>query len=506
MSDSKWVKGLQSRLLELPEGLLVAALYAAACWSAWHVSLDQFFLPAGIRVAALLVCRREMWPYLLLGEYVYLGCLRVPMIAKHGLDWVLISSSYQFPFAALVVHLHRRAISSHRDTWLITVAAAISVSIGVGNLALVHMLSDAPPAGGFMTVASRVVLGHYMAILTTAPLALLWMKRRGIDWAAWRGATTTYAGLSLLACGAVSVVLPETSDSAKVILQLLMAIPVVVLTCIHGWWGAAVGLPLMSILVRINTPVTGLPESFDLESFKVQLLTALAGTTLLVLGSRITHYYRQYLFQAKAQRQAIANTRASHCTGERELRNRVADLRRIGDGLDAALSETIDWLRVRGQHDVATSVLNVATVHSRKFREQANMVYPTTMEHVGLYLALQVGGIGDAWEETDRLVQPYLLGDPCRLSLDLQLTTYRAMIEAVSLLLEHEPGQLKIRGKCGSYQSSKGILVTVGTLDTRHRLSRSTATMAVGRLSGRTQAYGGTVECHRNRIRMFFKE
>ncbi|WP_313459727.1 hypothetical protein [Stenotrophomonas sp.] len=63
MSDSKWAKGLQSRLLELPEGLLVAVLYAAACWASRQVSLDQFFLPAGIRVAALLVCRREMWPY-----------------------------------------------------------------------------------------------------------------------------------------------------------------------------------------------------------------------------------------------------------------------------------------------------------------------------------------------------------------------------------------------------------------------------------------------------------
>ncbi len=34
MSDSKLVRGFQARLLELPEGLLVAVLYAAACWAA----------------------------------------------------------------------------------------------------------------------------------------------------------------------------------------------------------------------------------------------------------------------------------------------------------------------------------------------------------------------------------------------------------------------------------------------------------------------------------------
>lgn len=155
---------------------------------------------------------------------------------------------------------------------------------------------------------------------------------------------------------------------------------------------------------------------------------------------------------------------------------------------------------------MASCLLDAATVHSRKFREQANMVYPTTMEHVGLYLALQTIGIGDAWDQDDRLLQPHLVGDPCCLSLDLQLTTYRALMEAVSLLLEMERGPLKIRAKCGRFQTVRGIVVTVGMADSRHHLARSTATMAVGRLSGRTQAFGGTVQCRRNRIRMFFAE
>lgn len=506
MSESKLIRGLQLRVLDFPEGLLVAVLYAAACWAARQVSLDQFFLPAGIRVAALLVCRREMWPYLLLGEYAYFAYLRMPMVDRYGLEWVLLSSAYQFPIAALVVYLHRGSIVSRTGTWLLTVAFAVATLIGVGNLALAHALWPTPPAGGFAAVASRYVLGHYMAILALAPMALLWVRRREIDWSSWRGLPTTYSGLSLLTLGILSAVLPREFTTEKAIVQLLMAAPVIALTCLHGWWGAAIGMPIMSIFVRISTHVTGLPESFDLDSFRVQLLIAASGTALLALGSRITHHYRLYTFQTKAKRQAISNARASHNTGERELRNRVVNLRSIGDRLDAALSETVDRLRAKGHDDVAASLLQVAIVHSRKFREQTNMVYPTTIEHVGLYLALQVGGIGDAWEQTDRMVQPFLAGDPCRLSLDLQLTTYRALTEAVSLLLENESGQLKIRARCGQFRSIRGILVTVGTLDARRRLSRTAATMAIGRLSGRTQAYGGTVQCRRNRIRMFFKE
>ncbi|WP_312316013.1 MASE1 domain-containing protein [Stenotrophomonas sp.] len=506
MSDGKLVNGLQSRLQDFPEGLLVAALYAATCWAARQVSLDQFFLPAGIRVAALLICRREMWPYLLLGEYAYFAHLRIPLIDRHGLEWVVVSSAYQFPIVALVVFLHRRSASKETGTWLLTVSAAAAVLIGVGTLLIAYALRPTAPSGGFITIAFRNTLGDYIAILTVAPLAMVWTRRHDIDWPSLLSSRCIYAGLSLLVCGVVSILIPHDSPAEKATIQLLMAVPVIALTCLQGWWGAAIGMPLMNIFIRIGTPVTGLPESFDLDSFKVQLLTAVSGSALLAVGSRITHHYHQYTVQAKGRRQAISNARVSHIVGEGDLRNHVASLRSISDGLEVSLSSTVDWLRVRGYHDMASSLLSIATVHSRKFREQTSLVYPTTMEHVGLYLSLQVGGIGEIWEQTERIVQPHLTGDPCRLSLDLQLTAYRALTEAVSLLLEHEHGQLKIRARCGRIGSTHGIVVTVGSVDARHRFSRSTATMAIGRLSGRTQAWGGTVQCRRNRIRMSFGE
>lgn len=506
MSDSKLVRGFQARLLELPEGLLVAVLYAAACWASRQVSLDQFFLPAGIRVAALLLCRREMWPYLLLGEYAYFAWLRVPLIDRYGLEWVIISSAYQFPAIALVVYLHRHSIASQTDSWLLTLAGCAATLIGFANLGLMHVFWDSPPEGGFLPIALRYVLGHYMAILTVAPLALLLMRRQEVDWSMWNQRATLYALASLTVCGCISVIVPDEAAGEKAAIQLLMAAPVIALTCLQGWWGAAIGMPLMSIFIRLGTPVTGLPGSFDLDSFQIQLITALAGTALLALGSKITDFYRQSIIHVKAGRQAISNSRVSHFAGERELRNRAQSLRRIGDGLDAALSEAVDWLRIHGHHDMASCLLDVATVHSRKFREQASMVYPATIEHVGLYLALQTGGIGDAWDQEHLLAEPYLVGDPCCLSLDLQLTAYRALSEAVSLLLENERGRLKIRARCGRSQSMRGIVVTIGMVDPRHHISRSTATMAIGRLSGRTQAYSGAVHCRRNRIRLFFAE
>ncbi len=51
------------------------------------MSLDQFYLPAGVRVAAVLLFPPRWWPYLLLGEYAYFAKMRVPMIENGlGLD------------------------------------------------------------------------------------------------------------------------------------------------------------------------------------------------------------------------------------------------------------------------------------------------------------------------------------------------------------------------------------------------------------------------------------
>ncbi|MFX5611042.1 hypothetical protein ABTD85_21685, partial [Acinetobacter baumannii] len=79
-------------------------------------SLDQFFLPAGIRAAALLIVPTRLWPYLLLGEYAYFATLRIPMIDTYGLDWVILASTLLMPMAMLVVYLHRMRIPSEAAT------------------------------------------------------------------------------------------------------------------------------------------------------------------------------------------------------------------------------------------------------------------------------------------------------------------------------------------------------------------------------------------------------
>ena len=92
-----WKEGLLLKVRIRPAGLMIALLYAVAYWATRQLSLDQFYLPAGIRVAAVLLCPPRLWPYLLLGEYAYFAQSRVPMIEKYGLTWVIVASAFLMP-------------------------------------------------------------------------------------------------------------------------------------------------------------------------------------------------------------------------------------------------------------------------------------------------------------------------------------------------------------------------------------------------------------------------
>ena len=134
------------------------------------------------------------------------------------------------------------------------------------------------------------------------------------------------------------------------------------------------------------------------------------------------------------------------------------------------------------------------------------MVYPTALEHLGLYLAIQVSGISEAWADTDRIVPPRLVGDPCGLSVGLQLAAYRTLTETVSLILQNEPGRARVHARCGYLPNARGMLIKVELLDRNQTLSSSTVALALERLTGRTLAYGGALRCRRNRICMLFTE
>nr|WP_251006598.1 MASE1 domain-containing protein [Stenotrophomonas sp. ISL-67] len=417
-----WRNGLHVRLgmrIYL-DGLLIAVLYALAYWGARQISVDQFYLGAGVRVTALLLCPPRLWPYLFLGEYASLAHIRYPLIETYGLAWAIIGSAFVMPTVAIIVRLHRSMLTGTSSAWLLSLAAAAAIAAVLLSVAAAELLWPVSPSIPPSTRIVRQTLGDFLGILTIAPLALLWMRRSAHTEWSHRFPVPTIACLSLiLVLGICSIQVSSKHLAATSTLHLLMVLPAIMLTHLHGWRGAAVSLPLLSASIGFSIASTGLPYSFDPVMYKTQQFFAVIAISLVALGSAISHYFERYKRRDYERRQAVAMARTSNLSGETHLRQRAMDINRIGDGIDIYLSETADWLKRQGHHDIANNLIRTASLYSRKFREQTSMVYPTALEHVGLYLALQAGGISEAWSNTGCVAQPRLIGDPCRLTVPL---------------------------------------------------------------------------------------
>ncbi|WP_315385576.1 MASE1 domain-containing protein [uncultured Stenotrophomonas sp.] len=507
MQMAWWKHGLQFNFRIHPLGLCLAIGYAFAYWSARQLSLDQFYLPAGVRVAALLLSPPRFWPYLLLGEYFYFGVARYPLVDKHGITWVILGSALLMPTVMLIMSTCHRFLAATTELWLMCVAGASTIAVTGLNLLLAHLFWPTPPAASLGTDLVRFLVGDFIGVLTIAPLALLWVKRKASAPPRRELLVPTSIALVLMAIiGFAAVWIPTESGSEKTSMLLLLALPAIALTCMHGWQGAAVGVPIWSLAVRLTMPASGMADSFDPAAFSVQQNLAVVGGALLAVGACLSHHYRQSKASQLDSERALSHTRSAFISAEQDLRTRALDIRQLEESFDASLCSVAEGLRVDGHEALAGGLLKVTTLHSRKVREQVTMVYPTSLEHVGLYLALQIGGINEVWKSTERVAAHQLLGDPCRLSIDLQLSAYRLIQDAATLLLQKEPGQIRIRARCGSAKGNTGILITVGTVDAGHGLSTCTERLAVEQLSGRATAYGGTVGCRGNRIRMLLIE
>ncbi|KAF1016417.1 MAG: hypothetical protein GAK31_01915 [Stenotrophomonas maltophilia] len=135
------------------------------------------------------------------------------------------------------------------------------------------------------------------------------------------------------------------------------------------------------------------PDAFDAATFATQQAMAIASIALLLLGARITHFQNQHQQRQADGQHNLKLARHTHIASELDLRERAAHLHRLGESMDLSLNEMVQWLRSQGHHAVASSLQHTSDVHSRLFRAQASMIYPAALERLGLYVALQAGGV-----------------------------------------------------------------------------------------------------------------
>lgn len=501
-----------------PGGLLLAAAYALVYPVARSMSVDQWFLPAGLRVAALLLFAPRYWPYLILGEYSIFAYARLPQAPVHGWAYTILASTLLMPTVALIVHRHQRLIASRNPYWILSVAACAAIAVTALNLGTTWLLRVTPHDDVSWNGVLKYIIGDYLGILIFAPLVVLWKQSRFAVPSAKRMPLDVLVSISMIVMlGVIAMLIQAPSiegtkqgSSPQELLQntlrILMILPAIVLTFRHGWRGAAIGVVSLNLIAGLTIRSTGVPGSFDGNAFIAQEILAVAGTALLLFGSSISHHYRKFKHRDLVSKHVMAASRINLIAGERALFDRVIRMEIISNDLDSILRNAVKTLRNGGLSREAIALQNASVPQLQLFREQLQLTYPSGIGHYGLYVALHSSVFSGAWDQTIRLARPRLFGDPAQLSVELQVAAYRSICDAIHVLMTNESGTIDVRARCWQHAAQRGIIINVSLLDSAKALEPATSVHALDLLMGRAMAFDGTVRCRHHRIRILLSE
>lgn len=444
------------------KGALLGVAYSISYLLMWALSADQLYFPAGLRLAALLMFPPRWWPFLVAGEAAALLHLRIPQVNDYGLLFVVISSITIMPFVAGILKTLPKRISSAEDAfWFLPLAASVPVFTTAANTFLTFVVMKEVRAGVDWTNTIVIMVGAYLGILTVAPLALVWKYRNNefpFPRPLARDACIALAANALL--GAFVLLVPDEFSDARNILRVSMVLPAVVLTLVHGWRGAAIGVAIANVAIGITIHHTLSLGSHDPISFSAQLVMAIASSTLLIAGSTVTRYYEQARQHGLDKYQSLLFARTSFAVNEQEIRHRLSKIGNVGDDVYASLIQVSHRLKQRGHHAAALEVQTAAVDKARLYKEQMHIIYPDEVETHGLYHALESSPLAEAWH--DLCVIKYdLKGNSEHISSDLQLMAYRVISDIMSTLITTGHREIIISARTWNLTNYTGLAIKI---------------------------------------------
>ncbi|MBV6808704.1 MASE1 domain-containing protein [Xanthomonas campestris pv. pennamericanum] len=473
---------------EVLRGMLISVCYCLVFLVLWRLSIDQWYLPVGLRVVTLLFRPYREWPYLLLGDAAAMLVLRIPLGEMQGFNplWSYLSPFLHAPLIAGGVFLLRHHIphivkSQH---WLIPAALALGLWNAVCSMLLNETLGG-PPVYPVIDLLLRYWSGSYLGMLVLLLPAMLWTNWN--DSPVHSALPRDFATSVIVILGLFFSLGVSKDQSIRNILMVALLVPMIVLTLRHGWRGAALGSLLASFALEFSLPRVYQIGFFDQNVFSIQLLYALTTTVLFVFNARLRDPARNRVSN-RAKDDPLVLARASYLSAERLLRNRVLEYSDINVQINRMRKDVVADLRAKGQHAVAMEITRVGVLESQLLQQYVAALYPLEIETHGLYQALRSPSLERFCQSEFEHV---LRGDCRNLSLELQLSAYRSVLNCVEIL----PSASKhfIQGRAWTSKGARGVVIRV--------IADSSSAELVGRdsndikdeLVARLKAHGGTL-------------
>ncbi|MCC4595407.1 MASE1 domain-containing protein [Xanthomonas campestris pv. phormiicola] len=487
-------------LKTIVQGTLLAIGYCLAFQAAWHCSFDQWYLPAGLRLAVLLFAPYRLLPYFLLGDAAALLMLRVPAITSMGVNptWAYCSSWILMPAISavpLAIRARLRDLQKREAVLvpMLLLAAVWGALCSVG----INIMLDGPKSTMSWEKLARFIVGDYLGMMMVILPTLLWLRRNDDE---VPGRILPHVGWAVATIATVSgLVVFVPDDTIRLVLMALMIAPAIMLTRLHGWRGATLGVVLANVAIALSLPRTGVLGTYDEAGFLVQVLLAIAATGLFVLGSRISSAVDETRAKIRGQEQAVRSARQSYLWSERCLRDRVVQYVDVQVQVNKLRRDIETYLKSRGQHDAAMQMVRTGFIQAQLLNDYVTALYPLQIETHGLFHVLRSSSFANVCNT--EIEARVLRGQPRDLSIGLQLAAYRGVLQVIEQLPRSDRHVIKARvWKAGGAQ---GIAVSVRVDGRRVIGVRQTELDGDGEMVSRFQAYGGTYK-RRHRLAISF--
>jgi two-component system, NarL family, sensor histidine kinase FusK len=431
-----------------PARWLLPVGYAAAYAALFVLSSVYWFLPAGLRIAALwMLPRRDWWLLAIadMGAILAIGLYRDSftmlsmLLAASVLPWCLYAGIVrvfgQLPGAAPTPESMMRFLQ-------IGIGASSASALA---LTMVNAIDDGAWPAQPITTLFNFALGDFIGILLLAPLIRILLgqfRGHAVPWA------TVFAnglvfGPVALALGLM--VLPvENIEFYPVVLSSLVLFW---LAFRHGWRAGAIALLILSAgLYLVDDAVFHVWRPVQL-----QLLMAAAGFATLALGISADSLRTQGRALKASIEMLSTRTRALADTANRLVSQQEEERRRIGAELHDELGQDMTAIATRlrlieratdaphvreGLRSIESLVV---TAHSH-LREVIQSLHPLVLDRFGLARALSEGPMAELAREHGIVYECVIVGPVDDLPTDVASAIYRICQEVTTNCVRHGCG------------------------------------------------------------------
>lgn len=328
----------------------VLLLYPLLWWLGLEVSNAYWFLPVGLRVAALMRVPARWWWALLLGEYLAGAANTLWHGYPLGVAGALFGSLLPFGLYAGAVAGWRKVTG---ETWpthprsfgQLLLAGASAAALTALDLTLLRWLDGRLGGQSPAEVVFSLLVGDLVGVVMLGPLLL----QLGDPRAAWRRlAVWREIAWSVLPLGLVLILIGRSQPEVQPYVALFALAPPLWLGYRAGWRGASLAFALASTAVYASSGEMADPR---IESL-LQFYLALVGIAGLVLGAVVS--FEQRL------RERLRRSVGELAAANRRLTEQALEVRELGQRLVAAQENERQRIRsdLRGEFSQQISVLS----------------------------------------------------------------------------------------------------------------------------------------------------